>query len=289
MKAFNYLRILFLAIFSLSIISCDNNDEDNGLLGSQVSSSIPDEGTKKLVQMNKKYKNGEEDKYYFKYNKDGILVSLSVDFYEDGRFDESELISLVWTENNLILTSNRELEPVGYYEISDGKIIKELLVYDDPECKYDNNGCLMYMSHGIGYIYKTYFTWEDGKLMNSVESWSDENDSYTATIKYLYSSDFSKKCNGFFPEMPMYYLSKSSELCALPWLIGMKQQYLPEEIETEIISCHSSHTSIEFYKDIFTYTFYGDGYLKGFTQEYSRIINSVEVDNDTYVYEYFWE
>ena len=72
MKSFNYLRILFLAIISLSIISC-TNDGGNDDLGSK--SPIPDKGYKKLVQMNIKGKY-DEDRLYFYYDKYGSLTSL---------------------------------------------------------------------------------------------------------------------------------------------------------------------------------------------------------------------
>ena len=83
MKTFKFLRILFLAIFSLSIISCNNDDEDNGLLGSQASSSIPGDGNKKLVQMNQINDGLDGAKIYFKYNENGTLAKMTTLEYDE--------------------------------------------------------------------------------------------------------------------------------------------------------------------------------------------------------------
>ena len=71
-----------------------------------------------------------------------------------------------------------------------------------------------------------------------------------------------------------------------PWIFGMEQQELPQKIETERIY---SNTSKNRTKILFTYTFYGDGYLKTCTGRYSYTDGSNEPLNYTTVYEYFWQ
>ena len=165
MNSFNYLRILFLAIISLSIISCTNNGEDDDL-GSK--SPIPDKGYKKLVQMNIKGMMAET-RLYYNYDKDGILTSLEYCYYHsNGSLDSRDILNFKY-ENNYILISMNGEEFEKLYEIIDGKITKFIYPKINSFLTYDNNGRLAtaYLEDNSG---KREFTWEDGKLVNTTES-----------------------------------------------------------------------------------------------------------------------
>ena len=290
MNSFNYLRILFLAIFSLSIISCTNNNEDDDL-GSK--SPIPDKGYKKLVQMNIKGKS--EDRSYFYYDKYGSLTSLEYCYYTtNGSLGSRDILNFKY-ENNYILISMNGEEFEKLYEIIDGKITKFIYPKINVFLTYDNNGRLAttYLEDNSG---KREFTWEDGKLVNTTESHvSYYTDPYTnshseshttTTCKYTYSSHGPNRCNGFFPgDNFLANYSAVYELCTVPWIIGMEQQDLPQKIEEEII--YSSGLR-QLYISEFTYTFYDNGYLKTCTEKRTYIFNGYSKE-ETIIQEYFWQ
>lgn len=295
MKTFKFLRILFLAIISLSIISCTNNGEDDDL-GSK--SPIPDKGYKKLVQMNIK-DTGGEDRIYYNYDKDGILTSLEYCYYRsNGSLGSRDILNFKYENNYILISKNGEEYEKGY-EIIDGKITKFIYPKMNSFFTYDNNGRLATLSEeGYGSKMKTVFAWEDGKLVNTTSYFSyytdpftnSHSESDTTTRKYTYSSHGPNRCNGFFPadEYLLYY-SAASDLCTAPWLIGMEQQDLPEKIEIESISSSSkddyTNTSITRITKLFTYTYYEDGYLKTLTTErYQQSYAS-----DGCVIEFFWQ
>ena len=284
MKTFKFLRILFLAIFSLSIISCTNNNEDDDL-GSK--SPMPDKGYKKLVQMNMKYDESEEERLYFNYDKNGTLTSLDYEYYVDGLFDEGETIYYKW-DNNIFSRSEDGFEWENLYQIQDGKAVKELTGGAADEFEYDNNGhiAIRYSKNNRS---ETIYTWKEGKLIKQTynETYSSEYTSYSSSesTEYLYSSHTPERCNGFFPNMALEY-SEFYEFCAIPWIVGMEQQELPQKIEIEQ---NSGSSTIRRTKRLFTYTYYGDGYLKTCTERYSSAYGSNEPRNHTAVYEYFWQ
>ena len=293
MKTFKFLRILFLAIFSLSIISCTNNGEDDDL-GSQ--SPMPDKGYKKLVQMNIKEGVDVEEKCYFNYNKDGILTSVDIAGYYDGLFEGTEKFYLKWDKNVLYFSENG-VEYEEYYKISDNKVVEGLWDTNAPKFKYDNNNRLFtdYDNNN-----RTVFTWEEGKLIRTNHTYVTASESYsltrTETAEYEYSSSAQERCNGFFPNMALHY-GECYEFCAIPWMLGMEQQNLPQKIQKESIEIYENGDYTNIAKSlrniVFTYSYYDDGYLKTCTEietytqnvgteaEYIRVIESV--------FEYFWE
>ena len=80
-----------MAIFSLSIISCTEEGGDDGLLDPQ--SPIQNKGYKKLVQMNIKYDDNEEDRMYFNYDRNGTLSSIEYRFYKNGYLDSRDIVN----------------------------------------------------------------------------------------------------------------------------------------------------------------------------------------------------
>ena len=295
MKSFNYLRILFLAIISLSIISCTEEGGDDGLLDPQ--SPIQNKGYKKLVQMNIKGSK-EEDRMYFNYDRNGTLSSIEYRFYKNGYLDSRDIVNFKY-ENNYILCSINGEEYEKLYLILDGKITNITYPNNSYFLKYDNNGCLASMySEGNSPNNRetTVFTWEEGKLVsttsNEVSYYFDPyTNSYseshtTRSSKYTYQSHSPNRCNGFFPDPDLCCnLSVIFELCTAPWIIGLEQQELPEKREDECI--YSSESKIQ---DIweFSYTFYDNGYLKTCTTKHSYNFSS-EAREGSWVTEYFWQ
>ena len=98
----------------------------------------PDKGYKKLVQMNIKYDDNEEERYYFNYDENGTLTSLDLEYYEDGFFDGEETYYIKW-DNNIISYSKDGVEWEDIYQISDGKAVKDL--WEKFEFEYDSNDC----------------------------------------------------------------------------------------------------------------------------------------------------
>ena len=292
MKTFKFLRILFLAIFSLSIISCTNNNEDDDL-GSK--SPMPDKGYKKLVQMNMKYDESEEERLYFNYDKNGTLTSLDYEYYVDGLFDEGETIYYKW-DNNIFSRSEDGFEWENLYQIQDGKAVKELTGGAADEFEYDNNGhiAIRYSKNNRS---ETIYTWKEGKLIKQTYSQTNsyEYGSYSSSesTEYLYSSHSSQRCNGFFPNMAEDF-GELYEFCAVPWIFGMEQQELPQKIEKERIYSDTygdyTSTSKSRTEKLFTYTYYGDGYLKTCTEKRTDIFNEYSgEETETTIYEYFWQ
>lgn len=289
MKTFKFLRILFLAIFSLSIISCTNNGEDDDM-GSLSSSS--GKSYKKLVQMNMKYDESEydeseEERLYFNYDKNGTLTSLDYEYYVDGLFDEGETIYFKW-DNNIISSSEDGFEWENLYQIQDGKAVKKLTGGAATEFEYDNNGhiAIIYSKNNRS---KTIYTWKEGKLIKQTYSYISDSEwfySESENTEYSYYSHTPERCNGFFPNMALEY-SGLYMFCAIPWIFGMEQQELPQKIEIE--DTNSASSTIMRTKKLFTYTYYGDGYLKTCTERYSSAYGSNEPQNYTAVYEYFWQ
>ncbi len=284
MKALKFLRILFLAIFSLSIISCTNNGEDDDL-GSQ--SPMPDKGYKKLVQMNIKY-DEDEEKCYFNYDKDGILTSVDMADYKDGLFKGTERFYLKWDKNILYFSENG-VEYEEYYKISDNKVVEGLWSTNAPKFKYDNNNRLFTDYDNTD---RTVFTWEEGKLIRTNHTYVYASESYsitrTETTEYEYSSSAQERCNGFFPNMALHY-GEYYEFCAMPWMLGMEQQNLPQKIQKESIGIYKEDgyegVSESRSKSLFTYSYSDDGYLKSCTER----VSSSNGDEYTHVFEYFWE
>ena len=280
MKSFNYLRILFLAIISLSIISCNNDDEDNALLGSQASSSIPGDGNKKLVQMNQINDDLDGAKYYFKYNENGALAEVTIFEYDE--YDQIlETISnnyYKWTATELFL-SHDKYSYESLCEISNGRSVRD--TYPN-KYMYDANGYLINRNReGNDETY----TWKEGRLMSYVFKYDGGGWGYTKTLKYIYSPNSNKMSNGFFPNIIMCNDNYHEDFFSVPWVIGMEQQDLPQEIEREYITwSNAGGSSTLFSKYVYDYTFYDDGYLKSCTER-----ELGETYSYTTVYEYFWE
>ncbi|MBR4963699.1 MAG: hypothetical protein IKY54_07375 [Muribaculaceae bacterium] len=292
MKTFKFLRILFLAIISLSIISCTNNNEDDDL-GSK--SPMPDKGYKKLVQMNIKYDDNEEERCYFNYDENGTLTSLDLEYYEDGFFDGEETYYIKW-DNNIISYSEDGVEWEDLYQISNDKAVKALWEGATTEFEYDSNDHMAIEYSGSNRN-KTIYTWKEEKLIKQTynETYSSEYTSYSSSesTEYLYSSHSSERCNGFFPNMAEDF-GELYEFCAAPWIFGMEQQELPQKIEKERIYSNTygdyTNTSKNRTEKLFTYTFYGDGYLKTCTEKRTDIFYEYsEEETETTVYEYFWQ
>ena len=292
MKTFKFLRILFLAIISLSIISCTNNgeDDDKGSLSSSSGKSY-----KKLVQMNIKDDDDEGERVYFNYNKDGILTSLDLADYKGGLSGGVERYYFKWDKNILYFSENG-VEYKEYYQISDGKVIKNLRSTTTQKFKYDNNNRLIidYDDHN-----RTEFTWGEGKLISVNYTYASSgyySQTRTETSEYEYSSHNQQRCNGFFPNMAEEY-GEICEFCAMPWMVGMEQQDLPQKIQKESIRKWRVGDSTGITKDlsniVFAYTYYDDGYLKTCTK-IETYIQDVGTEAERFrvieaVYEYFWE
>ena len=282
MKTFKFLRILFLAIFSLSIISCNNDDEDNALLGSQASSSIPGDGNKKLVQMNLINDGLDGAKYYFKYNENGALAEVTI--FDCDEYDQIiETISnnyYKWTATELFL-SHDKYSYESLCEISNGRIVRDSYLN---KYMYDPNGYLISRNRK-GYAES--YTWEEGRLMSYELKYDGDGWGWTETLKYTYSPNSNKMSNGFFPNIIMCNDNYHEDFFSVPWVIGMEQQDLPQEIEREYKNWSTAGgSSTIFSKYVYDYTFYDDGYLKSCTE---RVSSETEYTQYTQVFEYFWE
>ena len=299
MKAFNYLRILFLAIISLLIISCDNNDEDSGLLGSQTSSSIPDERPKKLVKIDVDAGENRGTIIYYKYDKNGLLSLVNITEYDCGEVYKWDT-HLKWTDNAILYSADGTVYDEAY-TISNGKVVKDLHF---TEYGYDANGCLsILLSLYPESIGKKVFTWDAGKLVNTKENYNYGESSYSITERYTYSSHAPQRCKGFFPNMAIHYWDGGDKVyvfdgddfvfSAIPCVLGIEQQDLPQMIEEERVSVSIIHKLISASRYVYDYTFYDDGYLKSCTRRYfNRDEKSGEYKEDkewVTVYEYFWE
>ena len=133
------------------------------------------------------------------------------------------------------------------------------------------------------------YTWKEGRLMSYVFKYDGGGWGYTKTLKYIYSPNSKKVSNGFFPNVSTCNSNFEYEFFAIPWVIGMEQQDLPQEIEREYITWGNGHSSTSESKYVYDYTFYDDGYLKSCTEKYLSTNELGEAYCNTTVYEYFWE
>ena len=298
MNKIKFLRILLFAFLSFSIISCTTTEEHYYYItpgdGSQTSGTgdgsqtpgtgdgsqtpgtgdgsqtpIPDKGYKKLIQMNIKYDNGDVEETRFSYDNNGMLQLIDYSYPAENYYEKFYLT----LNNNIIYLSDSESENQELCEISGGKVVKYFLDSNNP-VKYDNEGHLIEFS---GY----YMTWKDGKL----DRLHYLNNYHSRILKYKYFS-VPKKCAGYNPYMGSE-IGELFEFSALPWLIGMDQQDLPQEIEITDQSTTNTETTT------FNYTFYPDGYLKTCTLNITEIYGSGTEHETKYekveIYEYFWE
>ena len=259
--------------------------------GSQT--PIPDKGYKKLIQMNIKYDNGDVEETRFSYDNNGMLQLIDYSYPAENYYEKFYLT----LNNNIIYLSDSESENQEFYEISGSKVIRFLWNEKPIEFNYDNEGHLIATENLSNTHVSLYlnWTWKDGRL-NILRELEDSYFQETnRTTKYIYSS-VPERCNGYNPYIGMG-IGELYEFSALPWLVGMDQQDLPQKMEEEEI--HTSdygdymNASRSTKTTTFNYTFYPDGYLKTCTLNITEIYGSGTEHETKYekveIYEYFWE
>ena len=305
MKSFNYLRILFLAIISLSIISCTNDGGDDGL-GSK--SPMPDKGYKKLVQMNVIW---EEHRYireyidysvFYNYDKNGTITYIKCKEI-DG--DWIKTYNLDWGKDGFTIKREGDDFYEGFYKISNGKILEYRYEYPYSSKRiynfeYGADGYLKKIhesyDRNTGFSsytenYETEYNWFNCKINNVVyqETRSDTEEIIRSrTEQYTYDS---QKCEGFFPYMLNHTCNDMLE--AISYMFGLDQQYLPKSIKVDKkdVGYDGYSTSRSTSRYEFKYTFYDNGYLKSCTETCFKKNNTTD-EYEKYsvcTYEYFWQ
>lgn len=223
---------------------------------------------KKLVQIVEEYENYVEGKgkdidiYYFEYNNQGQLVSVT---------EDDKVYTIEYSEN--LITSTRYKDNEKYeivtFRLSDGRIISGKEDYSS-DITYTHSytytsGHLSETRGELGYMT---FTWSGDKLIGGYKD-VDKDD-------YPYSLEYSgNTCNGYNPAIvimlasDIMYEAEYFPIITNPELAGFKTNQLPKSmIENEEVTN-------------FTYEFDDDGYL--------RKCKAAEDDGDYTIYTFTWE
>lgn len=227
--------------------------------------TIPNKRLVQIVEEAENYVEGKGkdiDIYYFEYNNQGQLTSVTVG---------DEVNTIEYSEN--LITSTRDMGVDGYeivtFSLSNGKIISG---------KEENSGIPTYthsyiyisgrMAETKGEMGSVAFVWEGDKLINVYEH--DEKDTYAYSLEYNGNT-----CNGYNPVIVLMlasgiiYEAEYFPIIANPELAGFKTNQLPISM---IVNDEVTN---------FTYEFDDDGYL--------RKCKAAEEDGDYTTYTFTWE
>ncbi len=272
-----FFKFLLLPIFALAlcVTSCGDDDlEQNQPENPSENPSGSSSAYKKLKSIVFETKNREGEitefeSYSYKYNDEGLPVSVESYFYnkygthtDTYTYDWDNDWNDYYGNDGVMVCLNGS--PENYYSIVDGKVVKAVYAEDISSNSdyyhftYDSNGFLknvVDISNGKEFSTEEY-NWVNGKLMQR-----KADVDYIRDISLIYLSE---TCKGFSPSIAGYAYDDELLFRATPWLVGCVQQDLPVK---EISGSHSSD---------FSYTFYDDGYLKScvMVDEYGEIVDS---------------
>lgn len=225
--------------------------------------TIPNKRLVQIVEEDENYVEGKGediDIYYFEYNNQGQLASVT---------EDDKVYTIEYSENLITSTryKNGEKYEIVTFRLSNGKIISG---------KEENSGIPTY-THSYTYISNhlaetkgemggVAFVWEGDKLTNV----------YNGIDDYAYSLEYNgNTCNGYNPVLVLMlasdiiYEAEYFPIIANPELAGFKTNQLPKSM---IVNDEVTN---------FTYEFDDDGYL--------RKCKAAEEDGDYTTYTFTWE
>ena len=225
--------------------------------------TIPNKRLVQIVEEAENYVEGKGkdiDIYYFEYNNQGQLTSVTVG---------DEVYTIEYSENLITTTryKNDEKYKIVTFRLSNGRIISG---------KEEKSGSLTYTQ---GYIYvSNHLAEAKGEMGDVAFVWAGDKltNVYNSIDDYAYSLEYNgNTCNGYNPAIFLMFASDAMyedgfyPIVANPELAGFKTNQLPISM---IVNDEVTN---------FTYEFDDDGYL--------RKCKAAEEDGDYTTYTFTWE
>lgn len=244
---------------------CQNFSHENvdSIVFYMNENTIPNKKLVQIVEEDENYVEGKGkdiDIYYFEYNNQGQLVSVT---------EDDKVYTIEYSEN--LITSTRykgdERYEIVTFRLSDGKIISGKEEHSGiPTYTHSYTYISNHLAETIGDMGNVAFVWEGDKLINVSNGIDD----------YAYSLDYDgNTCNGYNPAIiimlasDIMYEAEYFPIITNPELAGFRTNQLPKSmIEDDEVTN-------------FTYEFDDDGYL--------RKCKAAENDGDYTIYTFTWE